>query len=167
MLNAYIQKTKIPAKNMKEKKSHTLIEALRTILQEGEARTQETLCSVLEAEGFEVNQSKISRLLRKIGAVKIVNPKGQTIYSLPKEPAPPSMHTVLRDLILDVVANETLIVIFTSPGSASMIARILDHMQMKTEILGTIAGDDTIFVAPKSITEIKKLTEEIEAFLRD
>lgn len=101
-----------------------------------------------------------------MGAIKVVNAKGQTIYSLAREPAPPSMDTPIRDLILDIVANEALVVIFTSPGSASMVARVLDYNQITTQILGTIAGDDTIFVAPKSTKEIRKLVEEIKGLLK-
>lgn len=152
---------------MKETKdTPQLIGALRTLLMGREASTQEEICIALEKKGFEINQSKISRLLRKIGAIKVVNVKGQTIYSLAREPAPPSMSTPLRDLILEVVANETLVVIFTSPGSASMVARILDYVLASTEILGTIAGDDTIFIAPKSIKNIQKLQEEIKDLLQ-
>jgi len=147
---------------MKNKSAQTLVEALRALLRGREANTQENICQELEKAGYEINQSKASRLLRKIGAIKVINAKGQVVYSLPREPAPPSMDTTLRDLILDVVSNETLVVIFTSPGSASMVARVLDYEQISTEILGTIAGDDTIFVAPKSVKNIKKLTEEIK-----
>lgn len=143
---------------------YTLVDALRSLLLESEANTQEDISLALEKKGYEVNQSKISRLLRKIGAVKIVNSKGQTVYSFPREPAPPSLHTPLRNLILEVVSNETLVVVFTSPGCASMVARILDH-SISTEILGTVAGDDTIFVAPKTIKDISILTHEIKKLL--
>jgi len=149
------------------KAAQTLVEALRYLLLGRKANTQEDICASLEKQGYAINQSKVSRLLRKIGAIKIVNAKGQTVYSLPREPAPPSMATPLKNLILDIVANETLVVIFTSPGSASMIARVLDYNQITTEILGTIAGDDTIFVAPKSVKDIHKLSEEIKTLLRD
>jgi transcriptional regulator of arginine metabolism len=145
--------------------THALIESLRSLLLSGGASTQEDICAVLEKKGYEINQSKVSRLLRKIGAVKVVNTRGQTIYSLPREPAPPTMTTPLRNLILEVSSNETMVVIFTSPGSASMVARILDYTQISSEVLGTIAGDDTIFVAPKSIKDIKKLHEEINELL--
>ncbi len=151
---------------VKNDETDALLEALRTLLLAGEAGTQENICEVLESRGFEVNQSKISRLLRKIGAVKVVNTLGQVTYSLPREPAPPNMGTPIRSLILDVVANESLVVIFTSPGSASMVARILDYSQISTEVLGTIAGDDTIFVAPKSVKNIKKLHQEISTRLK-
>lgn len=155
------------AKKKVNKGSQLLTDALRTLLMGRKANTQEDICSVLEKQGYEINQSKASRLLRKIGAIKVVNSRGQTVYSLPREPAPPSMNTPLRELILDIVSNETLVVIYTSPGSASMVARVLDYNQITTEILGTIAGDDTIFVAPKSIKDIHKLTEEIKGLLRE
>lgn len=152
---------------MNQKELQALTHDLRALLQEREASTQEDICKSLEIKGYEVNQSKISRLLRKVGATKIVNAKKQTVYSLPREPAPPSMDTTIQDLIVDVAANETMIVIFTSPGSASMVARILDYLQISTEILGTIAGDDTVFVAPKSIKQIDKLYQEISKLLKN
>lgn len=150
-----------------KKNSQMLDDALRALLMGRKASTQEDICTALEKLGYEINQSKASRLLRKIGAIKVVNELGQTVYSLAREPAPPSKNTTLRSLILDIVSNETLVVIFTSPGSASMVARVLDYNQITTEILGTIAGDDTIFVAPKSIKDTKKLAEEIKGLLRD
>lgn len=144
----------------------TLDDALRALLMSRKASTQDDICKALEVQGYEINQSKVSRLLRKIGASKVINAQGQTVYSLPREPAPPSMNTSLRSLILNIVANESLIVIFTSPGSASMVARVLDYHQLTTYILGTIAGDDTIFVAPKSIKDIPKLIQEIRNLLK-
>ena len=151
----------------KEKKPQSLIEALRLLLMGRQAPSQEAICASLEKLGYKINQTKASRLLRQIGAIKVTNAEGHAVYSLPREPAPPSMNTTIRNLILDIVANETLVVIFTSPGSASMVARVLDYNQIKTEILGTLAGDDTIFVAPKTIKDIHKLSEEIKGLLRD
>lgn len=143
--------------------NHSLVEALKELLFSREAQTQDDLSAALIKKGFEVNQSKISRLLRKMGAIKVENTKGQTVYSLPREPSPPTPKTELKELILDVVANEAMVVIYTSPGSASMVARMLDYAQIDTDILGTVAGDDTIFVAPKSIKETKALKDEIKA----
>ncbi len=149
----------------KNQNSKTLDEALKNLLMGRKATTQEEICNTLERQGYDVNQSKVSRLLRKISAVKVINEEGETVYSLAREPSPPSMNTPLRDLIVHIAHNETLVVIFTSPGSASMVGRVLDYNQISTEILGTIAGDDTIFVAPKSIKNIQKLTEEIKKLL--
>jgi transcriptional regulator of arginine metabolism len=142
-----------------------LTNALKLLLEGRTAHTQEQICMELEAQGFEVNQSKISRLLKKVNAIKVENRHGQAVYSRAREPAPPTIHTPLKQLILNVVANETLVVIFTSPGSASMVARMLDHHEVSSEILATIAGDDTIFVAPKTIESIQVLQREITTFL--
>lgn len=153
---------------MKEKNlqdPQLLMDTLRTLLFNREANTQEQLCAALEKEGFEVNQSKVSRLLRKVGAIKVENAQGQTVYSLPREPAPPSLSTPLRNLVLGVDCNESLIVILTSPGSASMVARVLEYAHFVSEILGTVAGDDTIFVAPRSIKHTEELAEEIRRFV--
>lgn len=143
----------------------TFEEALEALLKKRQSNTQEEICTALEQQGYEVNQSKISRLLRKIGAVKVVNEAGVVVYSLPREPAPPMLNAPLCNLIIDIDSNETMVVIFTSPGAASLVARLLDYCQAKTEILGTIAGDDTIFVAPKSIQKLQKLKIELKALL--
>ncbi|MBS0603417.1 MAG: arginine repressor [Verrucomicrobia bacterium] len=145
--------------------AETLVEALKLLLKHRKASTQEDLCEALVKQGYEINQSKISRLLRKVGSIKVTNEQGQTVYSIPREPAPPAISTPIQDLVVDIVSNESLVVIFTSPGSASMVARILDYNQTKTQILGCIAGDDTIFVAPKSTKNIQKLCQEIKLLL--
>lgn len=127
---------------------------LRKLLQAGSASTQEALCHALEAKGHPVNQSKISRLLRKLNAIKTKNAAGDTVYCLAMEPAPPALDSHLVNCILDIDSNEQLIVIHTSPGSAQLIARVIDHQQEKLQTLGVIAGDDTIFVAPRSISKM-------------
>lgn len=154
------------AKNRPTQKADTLIEALKQLLQGRKASTQESLCISLERQGFAVNQSKVSRLLRKVGAVKAVNSQGDVTYSLAREPVPPVIDAPLESLIVDILANETMVVIFTSPGCASLMGRVLDYNQPTTEILATIAGDDTVFVAPKSIKNIDKLFKEIKALFK-
>lgn len=143
----------------------SLTEDLRRLLLEGKVATQEDVCSALEKLGHEVNQSKVSRLLRKIGAVKSKNEQGQIVYRLPLEPAPATPNSQLSSLIIDVVANEVTIVVYTSPGSAQLIARILDYHKKKIQILATIAGDDAIFVAPRSIKTIEFSAKEIRKLL--
>lgn len=142
----------------KESISELLLE-LKSMLLHGVKATQHTLCEALNQKGYHINQSKISRLLRKINAVKSKNEHGELVYCLPHDIMPPSISTLLNELVIDIVANEAMIIIKTSPGSASLIARIMDHK--KCQILGTIAGDDTIFVAPESIKKINEVTQLI------
>ncbi len=68
-------------------------------------------------------------------------------------------------MIMDISANETLVVIRTTPGSASLIARTVDFHRERLKILGTVAGDDTLFIAPKSTREIRKIQNDIRSFL--
>jgi len=145
--------------------TNALLEALSEILRKGSAGTQQEICEELAAKGFVINQSKISRLLHKLAAIKVKNAEGQTVYRLPKELAPPPRQTPLTHLILKIEANENLVVIQTSPGSASLIARMLDYQNSESEILATLAGDDTIFVAPKSTKKINSTLEEVKKLL--
>lgn len=133
---------------------------LREILIEGKVRTQSEIQQELERHGISSSQPKISRLLHQIGAVKLVDNQGKTHYRLPHEMGLihelTSTHekTLIRQWVLNVVANETLIIIHTTPGAAGMVARIIDQHRMDIDVLGTIAGDDTIFVAPQSNSKI-------------
>jgi len=145
----------------------TIEDHLKKILLTASVRTQEDIKLALEELGHEVNQTKISRLLRKIGAVKVTNEHKQMIYALPLEPAPPTSKNILSQLITHIQTNETLIVIYTNPGSASLIGRLLDHHRDELSILGTVAGDDTLFIAPKSTKRIAKTLLTIQSFLTD
>jgi len=152
------------SKDQQTAKLH-LQQALRALLVNGQASSQEDICLQLTNQGFEVNQSKISRLLHKLGAIKTKNEQGLISYGLPKETALPSSLSPLSELVMDITHNESCIVIHTSPGSASLIARILDHNQQDSAILGSIAGDDTIFVAPKSLYHLDKTLAQIQNLL--
>jgi transcriptional regulator of arginine metabolism len=147
---------------MDKKKKSLLIDDLRKLLTKKRPRRQEAICSALAKLGYEINQTKVSRLLHQIGAVKIKNEDGQIVYSLPKEPAPLSLNSSIRELIIEIRSNEAMVILLTSPGAASMVARVIDYSQFETAVLGTIAGDDTIFVAPSSVKETSRLLAEIK-----
>lgn len=157
-------------KNNAHKKKQTeykknLIEDLRLLLLEGKVTTQDDICAELQAKGHQVTQSKISRLIRKLDAIKSRNELGQIVYRLAWEPPPPTTTSQLSSLIIDVVANENIIIIDTSPGAAQLVARILDSHKSKIKMLGCIAGDDSILVAPTSVKTIKDSLREIKTLL--
>jgi transcriptional regulator of arginine metabolism len=132
------------------------LNALRKILESGKNSTQEELRDMLEAKGHDVNQSTISRDLRKIGAIKGTDNKSRTVYRLSELSSESNfVGQSVGDLILNINHNDSMIVIQTSPGSASLVARHLD-INRPADILGTIAGDDTIFVAPSREHSIKQ-----------
>lgn len=152
---------------MSKQKNQSLIECFRELLSKGNARTQEDLKISLQKKGFEVNQTKVSRLLRKLRAIKTSGSEGQVVYQLPLESDPPLKGSSIEELVTDISLNEIMIVIRTSPGSASLIARVIDHSTEKLDCMGTVAGDDTIFVVPKSIKTIEKTFKAIKNLLND
>jgi transcriptional regulator of arginine metabolism len=140
------------------------LNSLRKLLSAGLISTQEELVEELGRQKFRVTQSTISRDLRKIGAIKGQDATGRTVYRLPDEASMAAIMpgTGFGGLLVNIQHNGSLIVINTTPGSASLVARQLD--QTKPEgILGTIAGDDTIFVAPVSSRKIEQTISAITA----
>ena len=138
--------------------------ALRRLLLEGRLSSQDELREELERLEFSVTQSTVSRDLRKIGAIRAITTEGQAVYRLPEEAPIPVARGSLRDLVSDIQHNPLMIVIHTSPGSASLVARHLDHIR-PGGILGTIAGDDTIFVAPSHPKVLRQTVQAIEQCL--
>lgn len=138
------------------------LKILKELLEKGELSTQEELVHELKRKNFEVTQSTISRDLRKLGVIRAVDSSGRTVYKLSSEPAPlPVTQQGIKNLITGINHNGSLIVIHTSPGSASLVARQLDILK-RDGLLGTLAGDDTVFVAPANVIKIEQLLKSIK-----
>lgn len=153
---------KIDKAERKLEKDESLIEAFKSLLQQEKFSSQSEIVTALQELGFEhVNQSKISRMLTKFGAVRTRNTKMEMVYQLPTEPAIPTTSSPLKNLVIDIDHNDHLIVVKTIPGAAQLIALLLDSMGKSEGILGTIAGDDTIFITPTRQTEMNELIDNI------
>ncbi|EPP35544.1 arginine repressor [Chlamydia ibidis] len=135
-------------------------ERLKEILMQEGAATQEEICIKLGSLGIDITQSSISRWLRKVGAIRKSTEHG-AYYSLPHSQDDLRFHK----LVFAVHHNNSLIVVRTAPGSASWIAGLIDK-EFSKKILGTLAGDDTIFVSPIQEDKIAILSKEIGNFLR-
>lgn len=136
-------------------KQEALIKAFKSLLKEENFGSQGEIVEALKDQGFEnISQSKVSRMLSKFGAVRTRNAKQEMVYCLPAEMGVPTAKSPLRQLVIDIMHNEMMIIIRTSPGAAQLIARLLDSLGKADGVLGTIAGDDTIFIAPAKISEI-------------
>ncbi len=101
-------------------------------------------------------------MLSKSGAVRTRNAKREMVYCLPAELGIPTTTSPLKNLVLDIDRNDSLIVIRTSPGSAQLIARLLDSIGKAEGILGTIAGDDTIFITPSNSKQIENTLKVVK-----
>ena len=141
---------------------NSLSEAFKSLLKEEKFGSQSEIVAALQEMGFEnINQSKVSRMLSKFGAVRTRNTKMEMVYQLPAELGVPATSSPLKNLVTDIDHNELLIVVKTSPGAAQLIARLLDSVGKSEGILGTIAGDDTIFITPTAHTPIIELVNRI------
>lgn len=144
-------------------KQDQLVKSFKSLLKEERFSSQGEIVTALQNAGFEnINQSKVSRMLSKFGAVRTRNAKQEMVYCLPAELGVPNTSSPLKNLVIDLDHNDSLIVIRTSPGAAQLIARLLDSIGKAEGILGTIAGDDTIFVAPAKVTDIDKALHTIK-----
>ena len=109
-------------------------------------RTQDELAEALAAEGWEVTQSSVSR---DIAALRLIKVDGA--YRRPASmaiPADPNERRIADGVLTAEPAGEALVVLHTPPGEANRVAVALDRLAWP-EVAGTIAGDDTIFIAAK------------------
>lgn len=141
-----------------------LIEAFKALLKEERYASQAEIVEALQDRGFQsMNQSKVSRMLSKFGAVRARNAREDMVYCMPPELSMPSAKSAVRQLVMDVEHNEVMIIIRTTPGAAQLIARLLDSVGKKEGVLGTIAGDDTIFIAPADVSRIDETLKNVQA----
>jgi len=124
--------------------------AIADLLRAEPLASQEEVTSRLSAQGYAVTQATVSRDLDQLGAVKVKR-GGILSYALPDQMADNDwaaarLEKIVGDWVLSVEAAGTLIVLKTPPGSAHLVALALDQAKVP-EIAGTIAGDDTLFLA--------------------
>ncbi|REL32663.1 transcriptional regulator ArgR [Thalassotalea euphylliae] len=142
-----------------QQKQEALVQAFKDLLKQEQFGSQGEIVDALKAQGFDnISQSKVSRMLSKFGAVRTRNARQEMVYCLPAELGVPTAKSPLKQLVLDIEHNNVMIIIRTSPGAAQLIARLLDSVSKSDGVLGTIAGDDTIFIAP---TDVKLIPETI------
>jgi transcriptional regulator of arginine metabolism len=126
---------------------------LRELLLSGRGgSTQAQLVDALREHGLPTTQSTISRDLKLLGAQRRVRDDGSFVYRL--EPAGPTSFPA--GMVLSVEHNETMIVVRTRVGRAPAVGLELDGLR-HGDILGTIAGDDTVLVIPRSVARIGEL----------
>jgi transcriptional regulator of arginine metabolism len=136
--------------------------AIADLIRGNALSSQEELAERLGSLGFAATQATISRDLEQIGAVK-VRRDGRTSYALPeavRSGTSPRLAAVFREWVRSVEPAANLVVIKTPPGSAHLIGVALDNSDM-AEIVGTICGDDTIFVACRSDAEAAALAAKL------
>ena len=146
------------------------LDAIRRIVTEHPVASQEHLTELLRREGFPVTQATLSRDLKRLGIGKAPTADGRYTY-LPSEGEvkPGTDGTYVQDFkrgFLAVEFSGAFGLMRTLPGHASSVASALDHLHIR-EVLGTIAGDDTVLVVPRDGVTPSRLLRALRARIPD
>lgn len=153
------------------KKKNDRIEVLKMLISSKEMGSQEEVMQALKSEGFPITQATLSRDMKQLRIAKASSMNGKSVYVLPNETMykrvrkPKAATTLLQTsgfVSLNYAGN--LGVIKTRPGYASSIAYNIDVSNLP-EILGTIAGDDTIFIVLKEGSSKEELEKGLEGLI--
>ena len=149
---------------MKTKRQRKII----VLITNYDIETQEELAAKLVENGFNVTQATISRDIRELNLTKIATKGGKQKYAVQSSSDIVSNSKYMRVLNDGIITMDTagnILVVKTVSGMAMAVAAALDAMQIK-EILGCIAGDDTIMCVVKHAEETDRVKEHIESFIR-
>ena len=143
---------------MKIKRHSKIIELINTY----DIETQEELAQRLEDSGFVVTQATVSRDIRDLKLSKVVYGDGKQKYSLmPKQDGISEKYLkILKEAFISMDMAQNILVVKTVSGMAMAVAAALDSLQM-SEIVGCIAGDDTIMAAIRSVEDTVVVMERI------
>ena len=144
---------------MKKQERHQLI---RTLVETRNIETQEDLANALEESGISVTQATVSRDIKELMLVKVSDMRGGYRYAFPKEQSylmsSEQLERLLHNSVISVRSGGNLVVLHTLPGTAQGAAYAIDSMKW-VGVMGTVAGDDTIFVAVEDSNAAAELTK--------
>jgi transcriptional regulator of arginine metabolism len=138
---------------------------IKEIISTSEVASQEDLCNLLERNGFETTQATLSRDLHELGIVRIPSENGFK-YVFHLDDNENTLKQLIGMEIINVMHNESTVVVKTMPGRAAGVAVYLDRMK-ESNILGTVAGDDSIIIIPDSHKNVSRLVELIKNISQD
>ncbi len=143
------------------------------LLETRRVRSQAELVTLLSDDGVAVTQTTLSRDLDELGAVKIRDPEGDLVYAVPAEGGDPTprvapvngeatarLSRLAGDLLVSADVSANLVVLRTPPGAAQFLASAIDRSGL-TEVIGTIAGDDTVLLIARDPAGGEALAERM------
>ena len=142
--------------------------AIRDLVDQRQIRTQRELASALRERGFRTTQATISRDVAELGLIK-ASREGTNAYALPprlveaETSGEDRLRKLIGDLPIEIREAGLLLIIKTLPGSAHPIAAALDRARW-AEVSGSIAGDDTVFVACPDRASLQRVKRRLMQF---
>jgi transcriptional regulator of arginine metabolism len=137
--------------------------AIKQIVANRTINTQNELASAMRKEGFKTTQATLSRDMKELGIAWVYTPSGAK-YMLNPEQEEERLTTLIGMEVENIEANEAVVVVKTLPGRAQGVAEIIDHLRLPS-VLGTLAGDNTVFILPRSIKKIKATIQALRDVL--
>jgi transcriptional regulator of arginine metabolism len=140
-------------------------ELIAGLLRSGPVGTQEEIVDLLARQGTEVTQATVSRDLAAIGAIR--GPQGYALDSglaINGASGADEFRATVRRHVVQVDPADSLVVIRTAPGHAGLLGAALDRRRPEG-VVGTIAGDDTVFLATQSRSAAAQLTDDLRSIL--
>ncbi len=149
---------------MKSKRQAQILELIR----EQDIETQNQMMEALAERGIKSTQATLSRDIKELRLVKKLSANGIYCYTTPAQDDSNEREVRLRKIFRECVVSfdtaQNIVVIHTLPGLANAAASALDHMEIQ-DLVGTIAGDDTAFLAMRSVSSALVFAKEIEDML--
>jgi transcriptional regulator of arginine metabolism len=141
---------------------------IQEIIAQDSISTQAELVERLKTEGVLVTQATVSRDINELRLVRLPVGKGRHRYSLAQvshhDTTQVELQRLFQNFVTDVDRGENIVVVRTADGHATGVAFLLDRMR-RDDIVGTIAGEDTIFVVARSVQEGEVLMEELNELM--
>lgn len=137
------------------------------IISEKEIETQEELCAELNAMNYVVTQATISRDIRDLRLFKVAGSEKKYRYTYINEnesDVSPKLKSLFRDCVLNVTYAQNLVVVKTLVGNGANAGTVVDKLNYQ-EIIGSVAGDDTLLVVCKDVDAAIAIVEKIKAFM--
>lgn len=149
-------------------KKYTRQTKILELISKKEVETQEELADGLKAMGIDVTQATISRDIKELRLVKVMAKSGKYKYATigqSQEGITDRLNKIFENSVVSIDAAVNIIIIKTIPGAAQICASAIDYMGID-DIGGTLAGDDTVFVAIKSVEAVENVLEEFKQNIR-
>lgn len=141
---------------------------IREIVEKQNIQTQEELAEALRAHGMMVTQATVSRDIKEMHLLKVLAENGTYRYATMDRESQSTSDRLIRmlsDSVLDMAGASNMIVIHTLPGSAHVAAEAIDNLKWP-EVLGTIAGDNTILIILHTADEVEAVIKRFKGIVR-
>lgn len=147
-------------------KNHERQKRILELIKEKKIDTQGEIADILNAEGFAVAQATISRDIKELGLIKAPSPKGKLSYVQAQNSEnhfASKLMPLFKDAITDIKSSENMIVVKTISGFAAVVCEAIDMLDIK-HILGTISGENTIFIVIDGKNNAEITVKQLKAF---